>query len=99
MISLSFCPAIWTQKAVKNAVARYEKIAGVKINFDKSEGLQLGALEGVAFPLPVMDPSASSRCGSGPGSNWNEIGRKVLVKVNAKMGTWLRKRLSLKSRA
>ena len=62
-------------KAVKNTGARYEKIAGVKINFDKSEGLQLGAWRG-CIPLPVTDPSASSWCGSGPGSNWNEIGRK-----------------------
>ena len=30
-------------KAVKKVVARYEHIAGPKINFDKSEGLHLGA--------------------------------------------------------
>ena len=29
-------------KAVKNAVVRYEQIAGSKFNFDKSEGLRLG---------------------------------------------------------
>ena len=28
---------------MKKAVERYEQITGVKINFDKSEGLQLGA--------------------------------------------------------
>ena len=33
-------------KAVKKAVARYEQIAGAKINFDKSEGLQQGAGRG-----------------------------------------------------
>ena len=29
--------------AVKMAVERYEKVAGIKVNFDKSEGLRLGA--------------------------------------------------------
>ena len=29
--------------AVKMAVERYEKVAGAKVNFDKSEGLRLGA--------------------------------------------------------
>ena len=36
-------------KAVKEAVVEYERIAGAKINFDKSEGLQLGAWRGVAI--------------------------------------------------
>ncbi len=30
-------------KSVKKSVAGYEGIAGAKVNFDKSEGLQLGA--------------------------------------------------------
>ena len=30
-------------KAVKKAVSEYERIAGAKVNFDKSEGLRLGA--------------------------------------------------------
>ena len=30
-------------KAVKKAVVRFEQIVGAKINFDKSEGLRLGA--------------------------------------------------------
>ena len=30
-------------KAVKKAVGEYERIAGAKVNFDKSEGLRLGA--------------------------------------------------------
>ena len=30
-------------KAVKKAVGEYEQIAGAKVNFDKSEGFQLGA--------------------------------------------------------
>ena len=39
--------------AVKKAVERYEKVAGAKVNFDKSEGLQLGAWRrGVPLPGP-----------------------------------------------
>ena len=38
-------------KAVKKAVARYGQKAGAKINFDKSEGLRLGAWKG-GVPLP-----------------------------------------------
>ena len=33
-------------EAVKKAVADYERIAGAKVNFDKSKGLWLGALPG-----------------------------------------------------
>ena len=33
-------------KAVKKAVSEYERIAGAKVNFDKSEGLRLGAWRG-----------------------------------------------------
>ena len=33
-------------KAVKKAVGVYERIAGAKVNFDKSEGLRLGFLRG-----------------------------------------------------
>ena len=33
------------------ALARYEQIAGVKVNFDQSEGLRLGAWRG-GVPLP-----------------------------------------------
>ena len=36
---------------MKEAVARYEKVAGAKVNFDKSEGLRLGAWRG-SVPLP-----------------------------------------------
>ena len=64
--------------AVKMAVERYEKVAGAKINFDKSEGLRLGAWRG-AFSCQgpsaeVTDPSTSSGCGLGPASSWSEIG-------------------------
>ncbi len=65
--------------AVKKAVERYEKVAGAKINFDKSEGLRLGAWRGgVSLPGPsavVTDPSAFSGC-SGPAPNWSEISRR-----------------------
>ena len=69
-------------EAVKEAVVEYERIAGAKVNFDKSEGLRLGAWRGVEilFQGPsagVTDPSASSGCGSGPTSNWSEIGRNT----------------------
>ena len=33
-------------EAGKKAVAEYERIAGAKVNFDKSEGLRLGAWAG-----------------------------------------------------
>ena len=36
-------------KAVKKAVSDYERIAGAKVNFDKSEGLRLGAWRGKQY--------------------------------------------------
>ena len=71
-------------KTVKKMVLRYEGIAGAKINFDKSKGLRLGTWRG-GIPLPgsfagVTDPSASSRCVSGPASNWSEVGRKCRLR-------------------
>ena len=41
---------------MKMAVERYEKVAGTKVNFDKREGLQLGAWNGerlLARALPL----------------------------------------------
>ena len=72
-------------KAVKKAVGEYERIAGAKVNLDKSEGLQLGAWRGIAIPFQgpstgMTDPSASSGCGSSPTSNWSEIGRKYKLR-------------------
>ena len=40
-------------KAVKKAVVRYEQMVGAKINFDKCEGLRLGAWRG-GVPLPGL---------------------------------------------
>ena len=71
-------------KAVKKAVSEYERIAGAKVNFDKSEGLRLGAWRGSnTLPGPFRwsdGPTASSGCGSGPTSNWSEIGRKYKLR-------------------
>ena len=65
---------------VKEAVARYEKVAGAKVHIDKTEGLRFGGW-GAAFPCKspsagVTVPSASLGCGSGPASSWSEIGWK-----------------------
>ena len=41
-------------KAIKKAVARYEQIAGAKINFDKNERLRLISWwDGVPLPEPL----------------------------------------------
>ena len=42
-------------KAVKKAVGEYERTAGAKVNFDKSEGLRLGALEEYRYPSKGSD--------------------------------------------
>ena len=90
-------------RAVKKAVDEYEQIAGVKVNFVKSEGLQLGAWRGSdTLPGPF-------RLSDGPvrilgmcfghdlqlERNWSE----VQTKVEAQVGTWLSRRLSSKGRA
>ena len=90
-------------KAVKKAVSEYERIAGAKVNFDKSEGLRIGGWRG-SDTLP-----GTFRWSDGPirilgvlfgpdlqlKRNWSE----VQAKVNAKMGIWISRRLSLKDRA
>ena len=90
-------------KAVKKAVVEYERIAGAKVNFDKSESLRLGAWRG-SNTLP-----GSFRWSDGPvrilgvwfgpdlqlERNWSEIQTKVIAQV----GIWLSRRLSLKGRA
>ena len=89
--------------AVKEAVAKYEKVAGVKVNFDKSEGLRLGAWRGsVLLPGPFRWSDGPVRIlgvwfGSGLQleRSWLEVRAKVEVRVVA----WLRRRLSLKGRA
>ena len=89
-------------KAVKKAVTRYEETAGVKINFDGSEGLRLGAWrDGVPLPVPFCWSDGSVRILEvwfGPGlqlrRNWSE----VQVQVDVQVGTRLRRWLPLKSR-
>ena len=66
-------------KTVKKAVGEYERSILTKA---KVFGSVLG---GVAIPFQgpsagVTDPSPSSGCGSGPTSNWNEIGRKYKLR-------------------
>ena len=82
-------------KAVKEAVVEYERIAGAKVNFDKSEGLRLGAWR------DSNTLSGPLRWSDGPvrilqlERNWSE----VQAKVNAKVGIWLSRMLSLNGRA
>ena len=40
-------------EAVKKTVAKYEQVAGVKVNFDKSKGQRLGAWRG---GVPISGP-------------------------------------------
>ena len=90
-------------EAVKEAVVEYERIAGAKVNFDKSEGLGLGAWRGSnTLPGPFRwndGPIRILGVWFGPDlqleRNWSE----VHAKVNAQVGTWLSRRLSLKGRA
>ena len=90
-------------KTVKKAVARYEQITGPKINFDKSEGLWLGAWRsGVPLPEPFRRRDGSItilRVRFEPGlhseRNWSE----VQAKGDALVGIWLRRRLFLKGGA
>ena len=83
-------------KAVKKAVSEYERIAGAKVNFDKSEGLRLGAWRGSdTFPGPVRILGVRFEPDLQMERNWSE----VQAKVNAQVGFWLSRRLSLKGRA
>ena len=71
-------------EAVKEAVVEYERIAGAKVNFDKSEGLRLGAWRGSnTLPGPFRWSDGPIRilgCGLGPTSKWSEIGRKYMLR-------------------
>ena len=88
---------------MKKAVGEYVRITGAKVNFDKSEGLRLGAWKGSnTLPEPFrwsnglvcilgvwLGPDLQLE------RNWSE----VQAKVNAQVGIWLSRRLSLKGRA
>ena len=90
-------------EAVKEAVVEYERIAEAKVNFDKSEGLRLGAWRSSnTLPEPFRWSDGPIRILGvwfGPDlqleRNWSE----VHAKVNAQVGIWLSRRLSLKGRA
>ena len=90
-------------EAVKAAVVEYERIARSKVNFDKSEGLRLGAWRGSnTLPGPFRWSDGPIRILGvwfGPDlqleRNWSE----VHAKVNAQVGIWLSRRLFLKGRA
>ena len=81
-------------EAVKKAVGKYKQIAGAKVNFDKRESLQLGAWRGsdtLPGPFRWSDRPVHIQLDQ----NWSE----VHTKVNAQVGIWLSRRLSLKGRA
>ena len=88
--------------AVKETVARYEKVAGAKVNFDKSEGLRLGAWRGsVPLPGPFRWSDGPVRILGvwfGPGLKLERNWLEVRAKVEARVVAWLRRRLSLKGR-
>ena len=82
-------------KAVKKAFKRYEEVAGAKINFDKNEGPRLGTWRG-GVPLP--GPVRILAVWFGPGSKLERNWSDVHAKVEAQVGTWLRRCLFLKGR-
>ena len=88
-------------KAVKKAVVEYERIAEAKINFDKSEGLRLGAWRGSdTLPEPFRWSDGLVHILGvwfGPDLQVERNWSKVRAKVDAQVGTWLPRRLSLKS--
>ena len=98
-----FVSRLQDKEAVKEAVVEYERIAGAKVNFDKSEGLRLGAWRGSnTLPGPFRWSDGPIRILGvwfGPDLqlewNWSE----VHAKVNAQVGIWLLRRVSLKGRA
>ena len=75
--------------AVKKAAEKYEKVAGAKVNFDKSEGLWLSAWRGsVPLPGPFRrsdGPVLILGVWLGPGlqleRNWLEVRTKVEARV------------------
>ena len=87
---------------VKKAVERYE-VAGAKINFDESEGLQLGAWRGgIPLPEPLHWSDGPIRILGvrfGPGLQLEENWSEVRAKVEAQVGIWLREQLFLKGQA
>ena len=89
-------------KAVKKAVVRYKQIVEAKIHFDKSKGLRLGAWKSGIFlsrpfhwsdrPIHILGVWFRPRLQLE--RNWLE----VQAKIDAQVGTWLQRRLSLKGK-
>ena len=90
-------------KTVKKAVSEYERIVGAKVNFDKSERLRIGAWRGSDTYLGPFSWSDGSvrilgmwfRPDLQQERNWS----KRQAMVNAQVGIWLSRKLSLKGRA
>ena len=89
--------------AMKEAVASYKKVAGAKVNFDKSEGLRLGAWRSsVPLPRPFHwsdSPVHILGVWFGPGLQLEQNWLEVRTEVEAQVVAWLRRRLTLKGRA
>ena len=90
-------------EAVKKAVGEYERIVGAKVNFDKSEGLRLGAWRGSdTLPEPFRwsdGPVCIFGVWFGPYLQQKRNCSEVQVKVNAQVGILLSRSLYLKGRA
>ena len=78
---------------VKKAVKKYEKVAGAKVNFDKSKGLWLGAWrEGIPHPGPFHwsdKPVRILGVWFGPGLHLERNWLEVRAKVEAWVAAWL----------
>ena len=66
---------------MKKAVARYEQVAGAKVNYDKSKGLWLGAWRG---GVPHLRPWSVVQ--TGPPTRAKLVGS---AKIEVQVGTWL----------
>ena len=88
---------------MKKEVGEYERIAGAKVNFDKSEGLWLSTWRGndtLPGPFRWSDGSVCIlRVWFGLNLQLKRNWLEVQAKVDTQVGTWLSRRLSLKSRA
>ena len=90
-------------KAAKKVVVKYEQVTGTKVNFDKSEGLRLGAWRGgvpLSGPFHLSDgPVRFLGVWFGPDLQLERNLSEVQTKVEVQVATWLPRRLSLKGRA
>ena len=78
---------------VKAAVTEYKRIPGAKVNFEKSEGLWLGAWTGTdTLPRPISILGVWSGLGLQLERNWS----KVQAKVDTQLGIRLQKEVVLK---